>query len=87
MDGEPFAVAERVIPSGYVIADFAFSASDRHMADRDGAGYPAPFISHAAPEGHPIWSPDGQRFLINTPTEDASTSPITVILNWAGRKK
>ena len=30
---------------------------------------------------------DGQRFLINTPLEDASTSLITVILNWAGRKK
>ena len=31
-------------------------------------------------------SPDGQRFLINTLTEDAA--PITVILNWApGLKK
>ena len=27
-------------------------------------------------------SPDGQRFLLNTVTEEASTSPITVILNW-----
>ena len=26
-------------------------------------------------------SPDGQRFLMNTVTEEA-TSPITVILNW-----
>jgi Tol biopolymer transport system component len=32
-------------------------------------------------------SPDGQRFLINTPLEDAATPPITVVLNWAGRKK
>ena len=32
-------------------------------------------------------SPDGQRFLSNTPLEEASTPPITVVLNWAGRKK
>ncbi|MGH9385489.1 MAG: hypothetical protein ACRD2N_14505, partial [Vicinamibacterales bacterium] len=27
-------------------------------------------------------SPDGQRFLINRVVEDASTKPITVLLNW-----
>jgi serine/threonine protein kinase len=27
-------------------------------------------------------SPDGQRFLMNVPTESASVSPITVVLNW-----
>jgi hypothetical protein len=26
--------------------------------------------------------PDGQRFLLLTPTEEASAAPITVILNW-----
>jgi len=31
-------------------------------------------------------SPDGQRFLMNTLTEEA-TSPITVILNWVGAQK
>ena len=25
---------------------------------------------------------DGQRFLVNTPLEEASTAPITVVLNW-----
>ncbi len=30
---------------------------------------------------------DGQRFLINTLTENAATAPITVVLNWAGAKK
>src|SRR5262249_7618513 len=29
-------------------------------------------------------SRDGRRFLIHAPTEDASSSPITVVLNWAG---
>jgi Tol biopolymer transport system component len=29
-----------------------------------------------------VISPDGQRFLMNTVTEDARFSPITVILNW-----
>ena len=27
-------------------------------------------------------APDGQRFLINAPTDDATASPITVVLNW-----
>jgi hypothetical protein len=31
-------------------------------------------------------SPDGQRFLMNTVTEEA-TSPITVILNWKAPAK
>jgi Tol biopolymer transport system component len=30
-----------------------------------------------------IVSRDGQRFLVNTVTEDAESSPITVVLNWA----
>ena len=30
-------------------------------------------------------TPDGQRFLINTPTDDATASPITVVLNWKPR--
>ena len=30
-------------------------------------------------------SPDGQRFLMNTVTEEPSASPITVILNWKPR--
>jgi hypothetical protein len=27
-------------------------------------------------------TPDGERFLINKPTDDATASPITVVLNW-----
>ncbi|MDO8630186.1 MAG: hypothetical protein Q7R41_06805, partial [Phycisphaerales bacterium] len=27
-------------------------------------------------------TPDAQRFLINTPTNDAAASPITIVLNW-----
>ena len=42
-----------------------------------------PIALFSAPPGSQYTaSPDGQRFLINTPTEDASTLPITVILNW-----
>ena len=26
--------------------------------------------------------PDGQRFLINTPVEGATSPPLTVVLNW-----
>jgi hypothetical protein len=32
-----------------------------------------------------VVSTDGQRFLMDTVTEEASTSPITVILNWKAR--
>ena len=31
-------------------------------------------------------SPDLQRFLINAAIEEVNTAPITVILNWAGRR-
>jgi len=31
-------------------------------------------------------SHDGQRFLIHAPTEDASASPITIVLNWVRKK-
>ncbi len=27
-------------------------------------------------------SPDGQRFLVNTPTEEFTATPITIVLNW-----
>jgi len=30
---------------------------------------------------------DGQRFLVLTPTEEASIAPITVILNWSSDRK
>jgi hypothetical protein len=30
---------------------------------------------------------NGQRFLVNTVIQDASTSPITVLLNWAAGLK
>ena len=29
-------------------------------------------------------TPDGQRFLINVPAEEPSSSRITVVLNWMG---
>jgi Tol biopolymer transport system component len=32
-------------------------------------------------------SRDGQRFLVNTSLEDNPTAPITVVLNWAGRRR
>ena len=37
---------------------------------------------------HYVPSRDGQRFLVNTQSGDASPSPITVVLNWtAGLNK
>jgi hypothetical protein len=31
-----------------------------------------------------VVSADGQRFLINSPAEEISRTPITVVLNWTG---
>ena len=27
-------------------------------------------------------TPDGQRFLVNTPTDEVTAAPITIVLNW-----
>jgi Tol biopolymer transport system component len=32
-------------------------------------------------------APDGQRFLVNTPTDEATASPITVVLNWKPQRQ
>ena len=45
------------------------------------AGAPVPLFA-TRPKSEYSASPDGQRFLINTLTADASASPITVVLNW-----
>jgi Tol biopolymer transport system component len=50
------------------------------------AGNPVALFAMRAGSSYAGLSPDGQRFLISTPLEDISSSPITVILNWAGRK-
>ncbi len=50
------------------------------------AGTPGALFS-VRPGSEYATSPDGQRFLINMPLEATATAPITVILNWAGRKK
>jgi Tol biopolymer transport system component/DNA-binding winged helix-turn-helix (wHTH) protein len=65
----------------------------RRAPDGDGIDPGAPVPLFAVRVGDPVppragynqsyvVSPDGQRFLMNTVTEEASSSPITVILNW-----
>jgi Tol biopolymer transport system component len=46
------------------------------------AGNPSPLFSVRAGANYSVVTPDGQRFLVNTPTDDASVSPITIVLNW-----
>jgi len=66
-------------------------AGDGHSIEAD-AAVPL-FATHVGgalqPETGPLYmvSPDGQRFLMNALQQEASTSPITVILNWAGALK
>jgi len=46
------------------------------------------FAGVTANHSHYVPSRDGQRFLVNTQSGDASPSPITVVVNWAaGLKK
>jgi serine/threonine-protein kinase len=49
------------------------------------AGTPMPLFSLRP--GSEFQVVDGQRFLIDAPTEGSSAMPITLILNWAGRRK
>ncbi len=50
------------------------------------AGTPVPLFS-VRPGSEFEVSRDGKRFLVDTLTEGASATPITVILNWSGAKK
>ncbi|PYQ10648.1 MAG: hypothetical protein DMH00_10485 [Acidobacteria bacterium] len=51
-------------------------------------GVRVPAVSIGSFRNHFVVSPDGQRFLVNTIAEGASSSPITVVLNWTvGSKK
>jgi hypothetical protein len=34
-----------------------------------------------------VVAPDGQRFLMNTITEEAAVSPITLLLNWKAKPR
>jgi len=82
----------------YIAADGKLMAVPLRPAD-DGqsleAGTPLPLFSarlegglNAVHASHQYAvSPDGQRFLINLPTEPAVTSPITLIMNWKPEKR
>jgi Tol biopolymer transport system component len=50
-------------------------------------GTPVPlFVTHTVRPGYDTWdylvASDGQRFLMNTPTEETVTSPIVLLMNW-----
>jgi eukaryotic-like serine/threonine-protein kinase len=50
-------------------------------------GAPVPlFVTHTVRPGYDNWdyvaAPDGQRFLMNTPTEETVTSPVVLLMNW-----
>jgi hypothetical protein len=52
------------------------------------AGIPAPLFDVSVSgltdvRTHYAVSADGQRFLVNTPTEDRTASPIAVVVNWS----
>ena len=56
-------------------------------------GVPTALFQTRVPHGvtpnrmHYVPGRDGQRFLVNTQTGDASPTPITVVMNWATRFK
>jgi hypothetical protein len=81
--GEPRLITERIGLNPGNTASAAFSAPE--TLDADGltvdAGDPVALFS-LRPGAIYEAAPDGRRFLISTPTDDTSTSPITVVLNW-----
>jgi Tol biopolymer transport system component len=50
------------------------------------AGNPAGLFPLRPGAGYAV-TPDGQRFLVNTPVDEATASPITVVLNWKPRNQ
>ena len=45
------------------------------------AGNPVPLFPLRPGASYTV-TPDGQRFLVNTPTDEATAAPITIVLNW-----
>jgi Tol biopolymer transport system component len=70
----------------YVATDRKLMAVDIKLGTSFEMGTPAALFQtqvagFAAPNRYAV-SPDGQRFLINSTIQDASPTPLTVILNW-----
>jgi hypothetical protein len=76
----------------YIAADGRLTAVPMRLAPdgrRAEAGAPVPlFATHVGGavqtlgRNHYLVSPDGQRFLVNSITEETSSTPITLVLNW-----
>jgi Tol biopolymer transport system component len=74
----------------YIAADRKLMAVSVQANSTFQAGQPQPLFEPRV-FGAPIIpytvSADGKRFLVNTPTEGAESSPVTVILNWTAELK
>jgi hypothetical protein len=83
----PFSASEHGALA-YSAVDETLMACPINIHDRTVAsGTPTPLfhptLRSTLLRNHYDVSPDGQRFLINTPVQDETTAPVTVVLNWA----
>ena len=75
----------------YIAADRKLMAVGVAAGSNFDPGAPKPIFQtqvsgYAAPNRYVVTS-DGQRFLVNSPVEEVSQTPITVILNWTAALK
>ncbi|MCL5743542.1 MAG: hypothetical protein M1541_06395, partial [Acidobacteria bacterium] len=74
----------------YMTAEGKVMAAEVKAGDAFAADPPRPlFQSHTVPKTWNLFdvTPDGRRFLVNSPMDWASTSPITVVANWTAALK
>ena len=62
------------------------SVGDESSATRILPGFQTQVIRYGAPNRYTVTG-DGQRFLVNSPVEEVSQTPISVVLNWTAALK
>jgi len=71
----------------YIAADGKLMAVEVKLGSKLEAGAPKPLFDTRLGNGPFDISPDGRRFLLANPSEDAGRTPMTVVVNWTGEVK
>jgi serine/threonine protein kinase len=79
-------VAIKVLPGSFADDEDRLRRFEQEAQAAGSLNHPNILVRYDAPNRYCV-SADGQRFLVNSPAEEASTTPITVILNWASEFK
>ena len=71
----------------YIAADGKLMAVEVKLGSKLEAGAPKPLFDTRLGNGPFDISPDGRRFLLANPSEDAGRTPMTVVVNWTSQVK